>query len=139
MSKVQVLKNILNGLKISSTDVAVKDANGKAKTMQDAITAINNNAPVHMRMGSKVLVIPLGSNSTLLFTLAEITNMFGIGNLAAGGLSINVTNGDGNANLVHIEGTTFTPNNLSYYIVTDGASTGEVRVNYVIFYSKNIF
>ena len=87
-----------------------------------------------MIAGSKVVQIANGKDSVALFTAAEVATLLGI----AGGGSVNATvtisNGDGAAYGIHVEGCTY-QNNIWYACFAGRNTFGRslpVRINYII-------
>ena len=88
----------------------------------------------NLKIGSGTLVCNVGGgNSTPLFNTTQIKNWHDI-EYVTGKTIIIVTNGDGNANAAHVEGTTYF-NNGEIWALLDRNVSGLIRINYMILHN----
>ena len=104
------------------------------KSLTDKINTfknINKNI-TKMIAGSKV-VTAKASTSVQVFTNSEINKALGVTNSSNENTAVLMTNGDGLAQKMHVEGSTYL-NNAWHATFNQNASAGSARINYVIFY-----
>lgn len=82
--------------------------------------------------GSRVFSGLANVTSVRLFTLDELKEKFHIDIAYTNQFTVIVNNGDGNANVAHIEGATWQNSNI--YAVFAGGVSGSIRINYTIVY-----
>lgn len=87
-----------------------------------------------MNAGSKVVQIANGKDSVALFTAAEVATLLGIADGGSVNATVTISNGDGAAYGIHVEGCTY-QNNIWYACFADRNNSGNslpVRINYII-------
>ena len=87
-----------------------------------------------MIAGSKVVKIENGKDSVALFTAAEVATLLGITDGGSANATVTISNGDGAAYGIHMEGCTYQDN--IWYACFAGRNTSgislPVRINYII-------
>lgn len=84
--------------------------------------------------GSKVVQIANGKDSVALFTAAEVAALLGIADGGSVNATVTISNGDGAAYGIHVEGCTY-QNNIWYACFAGRNNSGNslpVRINYII-------
>lgn len=111
-----------------------KDLSSKVAELNKNITSVNsfNKNITKMIAGSKV-VNAKASTSAQVFTNSEINKALGVTNSSNANTVVLMTNGDGLAQKVHVEGSTYL-NSAWHATFNQNASSGSIRINYVIFY-----
>ncbi len=111
-----------------------KDLSNKVAELNKNITSVNsfNKNITKMIAGSKV-VNAKASTSVQVFTNSEINKALGVTNSSNANTVVLMTNGDGLAQKVHVEGSTYL-NSAWHATFNQDASAGSIRINYVIFY-----
>lgn len=111
-----------------------KELSNKVAELNKNITSVNsfNKNITKMIAGSKV-VTAKASTSVQVFTNSEINKALGVTNSSNENTVVLMTNGDGLAQKIHVEGSTYL-NNAWHATFNQNASTGSIRINYVIFY-----
>lgn len=111
-----------------------KDLSNKVAELNKNITSVKsvNKNITKMIAGSKV-VTAKASTSVQVFTNSEINKALGVTNSSNENTVVLMTNGDGLAQKMHVEGSTYL-NNAWHATFNQNASAGSVRINYVIFY-----
>lgn len=89
--------------------------------------------------GFKKITIAKDDNSVQFFISNQIQSLFYHYGTSTHNYSINITNGDGQACMLHLNGTTWL-NNILYVLTKDTTSIAQdIRVNYIItYYAYNI-
>lgn len=118
-------------LEIAKTN---KDLSNKVAELNKNITSVKsvNKNITKMIAGSKV-VTAKASTSVQVFTNSEINKALGVTNSYNENTVVLMTNGDGLAQKIHVEGSTYL-NNAWHATFNQNASAGSIRINYVIFY-----
>lgn len=93
-------------------------------------STITSNIPIKSIQGS-VVKTPAGT-SIVLFTMEELNQLFGVTNCGKTNIVALATNGDGNANGAHYDGTVILDGRL--YVTFNQMVSNQIRINYVIFY-----
>ena len=96
-----------------------------------SVKSVNKNI-TKMIAGSKV-VTAKASTSVQVLSNSEINNALGVTNSSNANTVVLMTNGDGLAQKVHVEGSTYL-DGAWYATFNQNASSGSIRINYVIFY-----
>lgn len=96
-----------------------------------SVKSVNKNI-TKMIAGSKI-VNAKASTSVQVFTNSEINKALGVTNSSNANTVVLMTNGDGLAQKVHVEGSTYL-NSAWHATFNRDASAGSIRINYVIFY-----
>ena len=86
-----------------------------------------------MTTGTKVLTAGKTGTSRQLFSNSEINSLLGISNSSNGNTAVMVSNGDGAATGVHVEGCTY-QNGAWHVVFNTNIGSIPIRINYVIFY-----
>ena len=104
------------------------------KSLTDKINTVKNiNKNItKMIAGSKIVTAKAGT-SVQVFTNSEINKALGVTNSSNANTVVLMTNGDGLAQKMHVEGSTYL-NNAWHATFNQNASAGSIRINYVIFY-----
>ena len=118
-------------LEIAQTN---KDLSNKLAELNKNITSVKsvNKNITKMIAGSKV-VTAKASTSVQVLSNSEINNALGVTNSSNANTVVLMTNGDGLAQKVHVEGSTYL-DGAWHATFNHGASAGSIRINYVIFY-----
>ena len=131
---------IIEGLNITEVKKMFKVI-GSNKNLSDKVAELNKNITsvksvnkniTKMIAGSKV-VNAKASTSAQVFTNSEINKALGVTDSSNANTVVLMTNGDGLAQKVHVEGSTYL-NSAWHATFNQGASAGSIRINYVIFY-----
>ena len=131
---------IIEGLNITEVKKMFKvigsneDLSNKVAELNKNITSVKsvNKNITKMIAGSKV-VNAKASTSVQVFTNSEINKALGVTNSSNANTVVLMTNGDGLAQKVHVEGSTYL-NSAWHATFNQDASAGSIRINYVIFY-----
>ena len=104
------------------------------KSFTDKINTVKNiNKNITKMIGGSKVVNAKASTSVQVFTNSEINKALGVTNSSNVNTAVLMTNGDGLAQKMHVEGSTYS-NNAWHATFNQNASAGSVRINYVIFY-----
>lgn len=104
------------------------------KSLTDKINTVKNiNKNITKMIGGSKVVNAKASTSVQVFTNSEINKMLGVTNSSNANTVVLFANGDGLAQKMHVEGSTYL-NNAWHATFNQNASAGSVRINYVIFY-----
>ena len=111
-----------------------KDLSNKVAKLNKNITSVKsvNKNITKMIAGSKV-VTAKASTSVQVLSNSEINNALGVTNSSNTNTVVLMTNGDGLAQKVHVEGSTYL-DGAWHATFNQNASSGSIRINYVIFY-----
>ena len=111
-----------------------KDLSNKVAELNKNITSVKsvNKNITKMIAGSKV-VTAKASTSVQVLSNSEINNALGVTNSSNANTVVLMTNGDGLAQKVHVEGSTYL-DGAWHATFNQNASSGSIRINYVIFY-----
>ena len=137
-------------LRNSSTRISTKPSHeaGSASVpslvVDDKDTWINNRGMsslvnffpgnVHrMTAGTKVLTAGKTGTSRQLFSDSEINSLLGVSNSSNGNTAVMVSNGDGAATSVHVEGCTY-QNRAWHAVFNTNIGSVPIRINYIITY-----
>ena len=83
--------------------------------------------------GTKVVSVAGDNTSVQVFTTSEIDELLGISGSNSVNTSLSFANGDGKAQMVHVEGATYQDGKW-YAVMDKGAVAGSIRINYIIAY-----
>ena len=86
-----------------------------------------------MTAGTKVLTAGKTGTSRQLFSNSEINSLLGVNNSSNGNTAITVSNGDGAATGVHVEGCTY-QNGAWHAVFNTNIGSVPIRINYIIAY-----
>ena len=86
-----------------------------------------------MTTGTKVLTAGKTGTSRQLFSNSEINSLLGVSNSSNGNTAIAVSNGDGAATGVHVEGCTY-QNGAWHAVFNTNIGSVPIRINYIITY-----
>lgn len=86
-----------------------------------------------MTAGTKVLTAGNTGTSRQLFSNSEINSLLGVSNSSNRNTAVMVSNGDGAATGVHVEGCTY-QNGAWHAVFNAKVGTGQIRINYIITY-----
>ena len=104
------------------------------KSLTDKINTLKNvNKNITKMIGGSKVVNAKASTSVQVFTNSEINKALGVTNSSNANTVVLMTNGDGLAQKVHVEGSTYL-NSAWHATFNRDASAGSIRINYVIFY-----
>lgn len=104
------------------------------KNLTDKINTVKNiNKNITKMMGGSKVVAAKAGTSVQVFTNSEINKALGVTNSSNANTVVLMTNGDGLAQKVHVEGSTYL-NSAWHATFNQNASAGSIRINYVIFY-----
>ncbi len=119
---------------ISQLTKTNKDLSNKVAELNKNITSVKsvNKNITKMIAGSKV-VNAKASTSVQVFTNSEINKALGVTNSSNANTVVLMTNGDGLAQKVHVEGSTYL-NSAWHATFNQDASAGSIRINYIITY-----
>lgn len=119
---------------ISQLTKTNKDLSNKVAKLNKNITSVKsvNKNITKMIAGSKV-VTAKASTSVQVLSNSEINNALGVTNSSNANTVVLMTNGDGLAQKVHVEGSTYL-DGAWHATFNQNASSGSIRINYVIFY-----
>lgn len=110
--------------------------NGDNDTVLPIYASLNHliQKTTGMIAGSKVVQIANGKDSVALFTAAEVATLLGIADGGSVNATVTISNGDGAAYRIHVEGCTY-QNNIWYACFAGRNTSGislPVRINYII-------
>lgn len=110
--------------------------NGDNDTVLPIYASLNHliQKTTGMIAGSKVVQIANGKDSVALFTAAEVATLLGIADGGSVNATVTISNGDGAAYGIHVEGCTY-KNNIWYACFAGRNTSGislPVRINYII-------
>lgn len=118
-------------LEIAKTN---KDLSNKVAELNKNITSVNSfNKNITKMIGGSKVVTAKASTSVQVFSNSEINNALGVTNSSNANTVVLMTNGDGLAQKVHVEGSTYL-GGAWHATFNQNASSGSIRINYVIFY-----
>lgn len=104
------------------------------KSLTDKINTVKNiNKNITKMIGGSKVVTAKAGTSVQVFTNSEINKALGVTNSSNANTVVLMTNGDGLAQRVHVEGSTYL-DNAWHATFNQNASAGSIRINYVIFY-----
>lgn len=104
------------------------------KSLTDKINTFKNiNKNITKMIGGSKVVNAKASTSVQVFTNSEINKALGVTNSSNANTAVLMANGDGLAQRVHVEGSTYL-DNAWHATFNQNASAGSIRINYVIFY-----
>ena len=104
------------------------------KSLTDKINTVKNiNKNITKMIGGSKVVTAKAGTSVQVFTNSEINKALGVTNSSNANTVVLMTNGDGLAQKVHVEGSTYL-NSAWHATFNQDASAGSIRINYVIFY-----
>lgn len=104
------------------------------KNLTDKINTVKNiNKNITKMIGGSKVVTAKAGTSVQVFTNSEINKALGVTNSSNTNTVVLMTNGDGLAQKVHVEGSTYL-NSAWHATFNQNASAGSIRINYVIFY-----
>lgn len=104
------------------------------KSLTDKINTVKNiNKNITKMIGGSKVVNAKASTSVQVFTNSEINKALGVTNSSNANTAVLMANGDGLAQRVHVEGSTYL-DNAWHATFNQNASAGSIRINYVIFY-----
>lgn len=86
-----------------------------------------------MTTGTRVLTAGKTGTSRQLFSNSEINSLLGVSNSSNGNTAVMVSNGDGAATGVHVEGCTY-QNGAWYAVFNTNIGSVPIRINYIITY-----
>ena len=86
-----------------------------------------------MTAGTKVVKAGKTGTSRQLFSNSEINSLLGVSNSSNGNTAIAVSNGDGAATSVHVEGCTY-QNGAWHAVFNTNIGSVPIRINYIITY-----
>lgn len=111
-----------------------KDLSNKVAELNKNITSVNSfNKNITKMIGGSKVVTAKASTSVQVFSNSEINNALGVTNSSNTNTVVLMTNGDGLAQKVHVEGSTYL-DGAWHATFNQNASSGSIRINYVIFY-----
>lgn len=119
-------------LEIAKTN---EDLSNKIFNMSDEISNTSKRFGNVKRMygGSKVLTAGKTGTSRQLFSSSEINSLLGVRNSSNGNTAVMVSNGDGDASGVHVEGCTY-QNGAWHVVFNTNIGSVPIRINYIIAY-----
>ena len=104
------------------------------KSFTDKINTVKNiNKNITKMIGGSKVVNAKASTSVQVLSNSEINNALGVTNSSNANTVVLMTNGDGLAQKVHVEGSTYL-DGAWHATFNQNASSGSIRINYVIFY-----
>lgn len=111
-----------------------KDLSNKVAELNKNITSVNSfNKNITKMIGGSKVVTAKASTSVRVLSNSEINNALGVTNSSNANTVVLMTNGDGLAQKVHVEGSTYL-DGAWHATFNQNASSGSIRINYVIFY-----
>lgn len=117
---------------VPSVVVDDKDTWVNGRGMSSLVNFFPGN--VHrMTAGTKVLTAGKTGTSRQLFSNSEINSLLGVSNSSNGNTAVMVSNGDGAATSVHVEGCTY-QNGAWYAVFNTNIGSVPIRINYIITY-----
>ena len=115
-------------------DGSNKDLSNKVAELNKNITSVNSfNKNITKMIGGSKVVTAKASTSVQVLSNSEINNALGITNSSNANTVVLMANGDGLAQKVHVEGSTYL-DGAWHATFNQNASSGSIRINYVIFY-----
>ena len=118
-------------LEIAKTN---KDLSNKVAELNKNITSVKSvNKNITKMIAGSMVVNAKASTSVHVFSNSEINKALGVTNSSNANTVVLMTNGDGLAQKVHVEGSTYL-NSAWHATFNQDASAGSIRINYVIFY-----
>lgn len=104
------------------------------KSLTDKINTVKNiNKNITKMIGGSKVVTAKAGTSVQVFTNSEINKALGVTNSSNANTVVLMTNGDGLAQKVHVEGSTYL-DSAWHATFNQNVSAGSIRINYVIFY-----
>lgn len=117
---------------VPSVVVDDKDTWVNGRGMSSLVNFFPGN--VHrMTAGTKVLTAGKTGTSRQLFSNSEINSLLGVSNSSNGNTAVMVSNGDGAATGVHVEGCTY-QNGAWHAVFNTNIGSVPIRINYIITY-----
>ena len=117
---------------VPSVVVDDKDTWVNGRGMSSLVNFFPGN--VHrMTAGTKVLTAGKTGTSRQLFSNSEINSLLGVSNSSNGNTAVMVSNGDGAATGVHVEGCTY-QNGAWHTVFNANIGSVPIRINYIIIY-----
>ena len=111
-----------------------KDLSNKVAELNKNITSVNSfNKNITKMIGGSKVVTAKASTSVQVLSNSEINNALGVTNSSNANTVVLMTNGDGLAQKVHVEGSTYL-DGAWHATFNQNASSGSIRINYAIFY-----
>lgn len=111
-----------------------KDLSNKVAELNKNITSVNSfNKNITKMIGGSKVVTAKASTSVQVLSNSEINNALGVTNSSNANTVVLMANGDGLAQKVHVEGSTYL-DGAWHATFNQNASSGSIRINYVIFY-----
>ena len=117
---------------VPSVVVNDKDTYVNGRGMSSLIDFYPRNVR-RMTAGTKVLTADKTGTSRQLFSNSEINSLLGVSNSSNGNTAIAVSNGDGAATGVHVEGCTYL-NGAWHVVFNTNIGSALIRINYIITY-----
>ena len=117
---------------VPSVVVNDKDTYVNGRGMSSLIDFYPRNVR-RMTAGTKVLTAGKTGTSRQLFSNSEINRLLGVSNSSNGNTAIAVSNGDGAATGVHVEGCTYL-NGAWHVVFNTNIGSVPIRINYIITY-----
>ena len=117
---------------VPSVVVNDKDTYVNGRGMSSLIDFYPRNVR-RMTAGTKVLTAGKTGTSRQLFSNSEINRLLGVSNSSNGNTAIAVSNGDGAATGVHVEGCTYL-NGAWHVVFNTNIGSVSIRINYIITY-----
>lgn len=111
-------------------------------TLEDKMSTVDSNVSKvsnkfvgisAITAGTKVVTVAGDNTSVQVFTTSEIDELLGISGSNSANTSLSFANGDGRAQMVHVEGATYQDGKW-YAVMDKGAVAGSIRINYIIAY-----
>ena len=136
ITAVEPLFNILKNMAVLQREIAQtnKDLTDEIVEMKSNITSVVSfNKNITKMIGGSKVVTAKASTSVQVFTNSEINKALGVTNSSNANTAVLMTNGDGLAQKVHVEGSTYL-DSAWHATFNQNASAGSIRINYVIFY-----
>ena len=126
------LSHEVGSASVPSVVVDDKDTWVNGRGMSSLVNFFPGN--VHrMTAGTKVLTAGRTGTSRQLFSNSEINSLLGVSNSSNGNTAVMVSNGDGAATGVHVEGCTY-QNRAWYAVFNTNIGSVPIRINYIITY-----
>ena len=111
-----------------------KDLSNKVAELNENITSVNSfNKNITKMIGGSKVVTAKVSTSVRVLSNSEINNALGVTDSSNANTVVLMANGDGLAQKVHVEGSTYL-DGAWHATFNQNASSGSIRINYVIFY-----
>ena len=106
----------------------------KVAELNKNITSVNSfNKNITKMIGGSKVVTAKASTSVQVLSNSEINNALGVTNSSNANTVVLMTNGDGLAQKVHVEGSIYL-DGAWHATFNQNASSGSIRINYVIFH-----